>query len=122
MRGISSRPQWDGVLAGRRQGSTPCRRPAISVNDALVSAISKDFQVIRRPELVAEEHLCLAQTDYRYDKARKPESGSVPENGSAHPQAGARNRCGDDDASRPVGRHARAIQYDWHPGHRQAYK
>lgn len=23
---------------------------------------------------MAEEHLCLAQTDYRYDKARKPES------------------------------------------------
>jgi len=56
MRGICSRPRWDGVEAGRRQGFTPCRRPALSVNDALVSAFSLCFQVIRRPEQVTEEH------------------------------------------------------------------
>src|SRR6266702_4281857 len=64
----------------------------------------------------------LVQMDCRYDEAPLREFVRVPENESPHPQAGVRNRCGDDCVSRPVARRARAIRCGWHRDHRRAYR
>src|SRR6266849_2165027 len=80
-------------------------------------------KMIMRPEREAEEHLdpCPGQTDSRYAEGPLRESGPAPENAAPHRRAEAQKCCGDDYASRPVARHARAIQGGWRQDHRQAY-
>src|SRR5260370_32177544 len=80
-------------------------------------------KMIMRPEPVTEEYLdsCPGQTDCRYAEGPLRESGPGPENAAPHRRAAAQKCCGDDYASRPVARHARAIQCGWRPDHRQAY-
>src|SRR6266487_1984741 len=80
-------------------------------------------KMIMRPEPEAEEPLdpCLGQTDCRYAEGPLRESGPAPENAAPHPRVAAQKCDGDDYVSRPVARHARAIQCGWRRDHRQAY-
>src|SRR5712691_4540336 len=80
-------------------------------------------KMIMRPVQVTEEHRdpCQGQTDCRYDEAPLRESGPALENAAPHRRAAAQKCCGDDYASRPVARPARAIQCGWRQDHRQAY-
>src|SRR2546426_102379 len=80
-------------------------------------------KMIMRPERETEERLdpCPGQTDSRYAEGPLREFEPVSENAAPHPRAAARKCCGDDYASRPVARHARAIQCGWHQDHRQVY-
>src|SRR5205823_2751579 len=80
-------------------------------------------KMIMRPEREAEEHPdpCPGQTDCRYGEGPLREPGPAPENAAPHPRAEAQKCSGDDDASQPVARHARAIQCGWRQDHRQAY-
>src|SRR5215469_9220435 len=69
-------------------------------------------KMIMRPGRVTEEHFdpWLEQTDSQYAARPLPESGPGPENAAPHPRAAVQTCCGDDYASQPVGRHARATQ------------
>src|SRR2546425_9809411 len=80
-------------------------------------------KMIMRPERETEEHRepCLGQTDSRYAEGPLRESGPAPENASPHRRVEAQKCSGDDYASRPVARHARAIQCGWRQDHRLAY-
>src|SRR6266567_8593978 len=91
--------------------------------DVRESMILYASKMIMRPEREAEEHLDPrpGQTDSRYAEGPLWESGPAPENAASHRRAEAQKCCGDDYASRPVARHARAIQCGWRRDHRQAY-
>src|ERR1700736_504712 len=68
--------------------------------------------MIIRPEQKAEEHLDAwpGQTDFRYAEGPLRESEPVPENAVPHRRAASQKCCGDDYASRPVARCARAME------------
>jgi hypothetical protein len=89
-------------------------------NDAYQLYASK---MIMRPERETEEHLdpCLVQMDSRYAEGALREPGPAPENAAPHAPAAAQKCSGDDSASRPVARPARAIRCGWSQDHRQAY-
>src|SRR5947209_4883354 len=76
--------------------------------------------MIMRPERETEEYLdpCLGQTDCRYVAEPLQESEPVPENAAPDQRAAAQTCCADDYASRPVARHARAIQCGWRQDHK----
>src|SRR6266851_2809595 len=80
-------------------------------------------KMIMRPERESEEPLdpCPGQTDCRYGAEPLRESGPATENAVPHRRAATQTCCGDDYASRPVARYARAIQCGWRRDHRQAY-
>src|SRR6266566_4599656 len=80
-------------------------------------------KVIMRPERETEEHRdpCQGQMDSRYAEGPPRESGPALENAAPNRRAAAQKCSGDDYASRPVARHARAIQYGWRQDHRQVY-
>jgi len=69
-------------------------------------------KMIMRPERGTKEYhdLCPGQRDCRYGEGPLQESEPTSENAAPYPQAGVRKCCGDDYGSRPVARHARAIQ------------
>src|SRR5437667_5984586 len=79
--------------------------------------------MIMRPERETEEHLdpCLVQMDSRYAEGALREPGPAPENAAPHPPAEAQKCSGDDYASRPVARPARAIRCGWSQDHKRAY-
>jgi hypothetical protein len=79
-------------------------------------------KMIMRPERETEEHLdpYPGQKDCQDAEGPLREPGPAPENAAAHPRAADQTFYGDDYASRPVARHARAIQCGWHQDHRQA--
>src|SRR5258708_40207926 len=69
-------------------------------------------KMIMRPERETKESRdpCPGQTDSRYDEGSLREPGLTPENAAPHRRAAAQTCCGDDYASQPVARPARAIQ------------
>jgi hypothetical protein len=89
----------------------------------LVLMVLYASKMIMRPERETEEHRdpCLGQTDSRYAEGPQRESGPAPENAAPNRRAEAQKYSCDDYASRPVARHARAIQCDWRQDHKQAY-
>src|SRR5512133_2809623 len=80
-------------------------------------------KMIMRPERETKEHRdpCPGRTDCRYAEGPPREPGPTPENAAPHPRAAAQTCYGDDYASPPVARPARAIQCGWRQDHRQAY-
>src|SRR5258706_1516745 len=76
-----------------------------------------------RPERESEEPLdpCPGQMDCRYGAEPLRESEPATENAAPDQRAATQTCCGDDYASRPVARPARAIQCGWRRDHTPAY-
>jgi serine/threonine protein kinase len=82
------------------------------LHSRLNSSMLYASKMIMRPERETKEYRdpCPGQKDSRYAEGSLREPGLTPENAAPDPRAAAHTCCGDEYASRPVARPAKAIQ------------